>query len=115
MPRTLQPKFVAFGDRLRTTREALGVGVPALARRTGIGQNTIYHYEAGIRAPNAVGEDSDGAKLCEALGIDMDWLYRADTRGLTMQLTETLRLHLEQLNATYVIETMPKLHKRRPR
>jgi transcriptional regulator with XRE-family HTH domain len=108
MPRTAKPQYVEFGQRLRTTREALNVEIPLLARRTGISQNALYNYEAGRRIPNPVGENSDGAKLCQALGIEMNWLYRADSRWLTMQLTETLQAHWESLNEPLVIEIKPK-------
>jgi transcriptional regulator with XRE-family HTH domain len=112
MPLTSKPQYVEFGRRLRATREALNVEISVLARRAGISPKALYNYEAGIRMPNPIGEDSDGARLCNALGIEMNWLYRADSRWLTMQLSETLQAHWKSLNEPLVIETA-KIPKRR--
>jgi transcriptional regulator with XRE-family HTH domain len=113
VPRTAKPQFVEFGRRLRAIREAHNVTVPWLSQRTGISQNALYNYEAGRRIPSPVGNDSDGDKLCKALNIEMNWLYRADERWLTLQLADTLRAHLDGLEESYIIEATPKAHKRR--
>lgn len=42
----------SFGERLKAARERAGLSRYALARRSGISQPGLAHYEADERAPN---------------------------------------------------------------
>jgi transcriptional regulator with XRE-family HTH domain len=93
MPRTVQRNFVEFGRRLRRTREARNLSIPLLSELTGISTHALYNYEAGRRMPSPLGPDSEGAKLCTVLRINMNWLYRADTNWMDLELVNALRAH----------------------
>jgi len=81
------PKFADISVRLRHARELLNVTVEELVQRTGIPKTRLEAFERGTAVPDPAGSDSDGSKLCNALDIGMDWLYRGDDRWVMTRAT----------------------------
>jgi transcriptional regulator with XRE-family HTH domain len=73
-------RFVDIGLRLTRVRETLNLTIEQLSQRAGISKTVLSAYERGVCMPDPVGWDSHGSKLCDELGIGMDWLYRGDER-----------------------------------
>jgi transcriptional regulator with XRE-family HTH domain len=63
-----------FGERLRTTREMLGLGQAGLAAKAGIAATSISHFEGGSREPNL----ANLRKLKKALGVPYEMLLGED-------------------------------------
>lgn len=70
MTDTLDPR--AIGGRIRAARKAIPLKQAALARRLGVDQGTVAHWECGRNLPSV-------ACLCplaEALGVSVVWLLK---------------------------------------
>ena len=78
----------ALANRLKLTREALGISAADLCKRIRIKQNRWSQYESGERRITV----EVAMKLCDEFGLSMDWIYRADPA----QLPHTLRLKMRQ-------------------
>lgn len=82
----MPPTAKTLGQRLRKTREALGVRAADLCRAIDCEPNRWSQYENGTRAitmPMAI-------RLCEAYGLTLDWIYRGDPAGLPVRLHQKL-------------------------
>ena len=69
-------------DRLRITREALGLTQAAIGNLAGISAQAWNNNERGrdrISLDQAI-------KLCIATGISLDWIFRGDMSGLRHDL-----------------------------
>lgn len=71
----------AVGLLVRELREARGWSLRQLALRAGVTHTWIGKLETGLRARVDIG---DLSKLAEALGVEVEYLYRegGDERGL---------------------------------
>lgn len=76
----------AIGERLRVTREALGLDQRGLCRAVDVGESSYNQFEKGSR-PLTIGP---ALKLCRRFGLTLDWLYRGDPSGLPVRLVEQL-------------------------
>lgn len=73
-----QSEIDAIAERLRVTREALGLSPAELCRLTGIKPNTYSQWEKGRGRPRL-----DEARLLRRnLGYTLDWIYEGDRAGL---------------------------------
>lgn len=72
MPRRVTPEYkAAVGERLRRTREALGLSIAELARQLGERANTWTQYETGDRLPDPIILE----KWARRAPIDLGWIY----------------------------------------
>jgi transcriptional regulator with XRE-family HTH domain len=71
-----------IAQRLRLTREALGLAQAELCRRTGIRPAAWNNAETG---DNRLGIDS-AMQLCKATGVTLDWIYLGHRGGLPQKL-----------------------------
>lgn len=78
---------VAIGERLRLTREALGLQQNEFAERAGLATNTYNQYERGKNTPNL---DAAHA-LCDHHALTLDWIYRGDASGLRYHLAHAIK------------------------
>lgn len=78
---------IAVGERLRLTREALGLAQKEFADRAGLEANTYNQYERGKNMPNL---DAAHA-LCDHHRLTLDWIYRGDNSGLSYQLADAIK------------------------
>lgn len=76
----------AISRRLVVTREALGLSQAQLCRRTGIATNTYNQWEKGIGRPGL----DQANRLCDGLGITLDWIYRADASSLPAKIADAI-------------------------
>lgn len=74
----------AIADRLRITRQALGLRHVDVCRATGIKSNAYANYETGHRRPNL----DDMIRYAETFGVTLDWIYRGDPSGLRHALAQ---------------------------
>lgn len=74
----------AIAQRIKWTREALGLIPAAFARRVGISPQALNNYEIKAQRP-AIDE---ALKICAATGVTLDWIYRGDKRNLPGELQE---------------------------
>jgi len=70
------------GERLRLTREALGLSQAELCRRVGISPAAWNNAETG---DNRLGVDN-AMELCKATGVTLDWIYLGHRAGLPQKL-----------------------------
>ena len=71
-----------MGERLRLTREALGLSQAELCRRTGITPAAWNNAETG---DNRIGIDN-ALSLCRTTGATLDWLFQGHRGGLPKKL-----------------------------
>lgn len=78
-----------IAERLRITREASGLKQAAWCRLTGVSAPAWNNYEAGNRRISI----DEALKVCAAVGVTLDWIYRGQAAGLPMNYaTEIQRL-----------------------
>ena len=77
----------AIGERLRLTREALGLSQIEFAYRADIAANTYNQYESGKNFPQL----DYAHRLCDHHGLTLDWIYRGDLSNLRYQLADAIR------------------------
>ena len=70
-----------IGERLKQAREALGLSQADVCRDAGVSANAYNQWEKGRRLVNFF----DAMKLADGLGVSLDWIYRGDGEGKTMQ------------------------------
>src|SRR4051794_2454235 len=79
MARMVNPESIeATGNRLRVTREALGLSQAEICRQTGIRPAAWNNAETGdnrLKIENVL-------ILCRRYGLTTDWLLRGDIRGI---------------------------------
>jgi transcriptional regulator with XRE-family HTH domain len=78
----------ALANRLKLTREALGISAADLCKRIRIKPNRWSQYENGERRITMAVAN----KLCDEFGLSLDWIYRADPA----HLPHALRLKMHQ-------------------
>ena len=79
--------LTAIGERLRLTREALGLSQIAFARAAKISASSYNQYEKGGTRPSI----DQAIRLCDAHRITLDWIYMGDNSGLKTQLHEAIK------------------------
>ena len=72
---------VAIGRRLALIREIAGLSQVKLSRLLGVSQGTVSAFESGARPPGL----KIGNRVCDVLGVTLDYIYRGDTSGLPMR------------------------------
>jgi len=77
---------VQIARRLIATRLALGLTQAELCRRSGVQQSTYNQFEKAI---NIISQ-KQAVRLCEALGLTLDWIYRDDPGALPPKLVQAL-------------------------
>lgn len=78
-----KPEAIAAGHRLRRTREALGIEtIRRLAQLTDEDENLLQKYESGKAMPSS----RLISKLKRLYGVDHNWIYDDDMRGLPHDL-----------------------------
>ncbi|MGE3712223.1 MAG: helix-turn-helix domain-containing protein [Hyphomicrobiaceae bacterium] len=77
----------AVGERLRLTREALGIAQNDFSSRAGITSNAYNQYEKGVNLPSLDAAHS----LCDEYQLTLDWIYRGDPSGLRYQLASAIK------------------------
>jgi tRNA (cmo5U34)-methyltransferase len=81
MTRTQSNPRSQVGERLKQSREALGLSQADVCRTVGVTANAYNQWEKGRRLINVF----DAMKLADGLGISLDWIYRGDEEGKAMQ------------------------------
>lgn len=76
----------AIGRRLQAARRLAGLRQRDIASIAGVSEFAPTNWEAGTRRPKV----SEVARLLPVLGVDLDWLYLGDDRGLTWEKREAL-------------------------
>jgi len=72
--------------RLIATRRALGLTQAELCRRSGVQQSTYNQFEKAIN----IISPKQAVRLCEALGLTLDWIYLGDPGALPPKLVQAL-------------------------
>lgn len=85
----------AIGRRLLVARRLAGLRQRDIAALAGVSETAPTNWEAGTRRPKV----SEVARLLPVLGIDLDWLYLGDDRGLTWEKREALAKAIEETGA----------------
>jgi transcriptional regulator with XRE-family HTH domain len=89
-----------LGERLVLTREALNVSRQELMRRTKISTTALSNYETGrigkgSKRPTIPSPQKEGASICRALGINMEWLYTGEMGQLRHDVARRITEYLE--------------------
>ncbi len=88
---TMDPMPLAsktLSRRLKMTADALAVSGADINRATGIAANRWSQY-VNPKYKRGITLDA-AARLCDAYGLTLDWIYRADPSGLPKHLHEKL-------------------------
>lgn len=85
-----------IGTRLQILRKALGFPTAAaFARHVGLTPQALSNYERGVGRP-----DLDAAlKIVQRTRVSLDWIYRGEDSGLSVELARLLIDAEEQLSA----------------
>ncbi len=78
--------YKTLAKRLKLTQDALEVSGADIHRATGIKPNRWSQYVNNKRPITLEASD----KLCDAYGLTLDWIYRADPSGLPHKLHDKL-------------------------
>lgn len=76
----------SLANRLKLTREAIGVSPAEVCKRLKVGASAWSMYESGerrITIPVAI-------KFCSEYGLTLDWIYRADPTRLPYEVRTKL-------------------------
>ena len=97
MPPRRPDNHLEVAQRLRLTRQALGLSQAELCRRTGIGRQAavlLWNRLTGIgpaawnnaeTGDNRMGVDN-AMELCRATGVTLDWIFMGHRGGLPQKL-----------------------------
>lgn len=86
--RLMPDQIKAIAERLKTTREALGLNAAELCKRLDIKPNRWSQYESGERQITL----EVAMAMCDEFGLTLDWIYR----GNPSQLPHDLRIRMRQ-------------------
>ena len=78
----------SLANRLKLTREAIGISAADLCKRINVKPNRWSQYEGGERRITV----EVANKLCDEFDLSLDWIYRANPA----QLPHALRLKMRQ-------------------
>jgi transcriptional regulator with XRE-family HTH domain len=88
MPRQVDESTAqAIGERLRVTREVIGLKQREFAKRAGVSATAYNQYEVGDTKPKI----ENAIKLREAFNLTLDWIYCGDPSGLPYTLAEGIK------------------------
>jgi transcriptional regulator with XRE-family HTH domain len=90
MPRSSTPAadtLTELGRRLRDYREALTMNQAEFAKGAGLAVNTYNQWEQGKKRPDVAG----AARICDAHGLTLDYIYRGKTDGLPVAIWKRLK------------------------
>ena len=76
----------AIGERLRLTREAMGLSQAKFALRAGVSPIAYDQYERGKMQPAI----DQAIKIRDAHGLTLDWIYLGDGSGLKAGLSDAI-------------------------
>ena len=81
-------KYEAIGERLRRARLALrpSLSVKEYTKFLGLGYTQYINWESGLNRPLP----HQAEKLCDKLGLDMDFIYRGREAALPENITRAL-------------------------
>jgi transcriptional regulator with XRE-family HTH domain len=85
--RRMPQDIKAVAERIKLTREALGLKQAAFARLVGIEPQALNNYESGLRRISV----DQAIKICAATGVSLDWIYRGLASGLPVNLATALQ------------------------
>ncbi|CAA7621116.1 helix-turn-helix domain-containing protein [Magnetospirillum sp. UT-4] len=71
-----------IGQRLRATREALGLTQEQLALSIGVTRTAYTNWERGDRMPDPLAV----VRLADRYGVTLDWIYRGQLGGMPHSL-----------------------------
>ena len=77
----------AIADRLKLTREGIGISAAELCRQIGCKPNRWSQYESADRKITVEVAD----RLCDEYGLTLDWIYRGNPAGLPHGLRMKIR------------------------
>jgi transcriptional regulator with XRE-family HTH domain len=78
----------SLAARLKTTRIALGVTPAGVCKILKVGANAWSQYESGERRITV----RVAIKFCDAFGLTLDWIFRADPSRLSHEIRMKLPL-----------------------
>lgn len=76
-----------IGQRLRLTREAMGLTQKKFAEMAGMSPTAYNQWETGENMPGLV----NAVSLRKAHGLTLDWIFLGDMAGLSTRLSDAIR------------------------
>src|SRR5689334_17068192 len=76
-----------IGERLRLTREALGLNQTVFARKAKVALSAYNQYEKGKMRPAI----DQAIKIRDAHRLTLDWIYLGDNSGLAAALADAIK------------------------
>lgn len=87
MTATGDRSMTMIGERLRISREALGLTQAEFARRAKVSPTAYNQYEKGRMRPAI----DQAIKLRDAHKLTLDWIYLGDNSGLRSSLADAIK------------------------
>ena len=85
-----------IGKRIRDLREAMGYDRPIFfADFMGWSPQQLSNYETGQKRP----EVSQAIQLCRKTNVPLDWIYRGEPAGLSLDIAYLIQDHLDRKRA----------------
>ncbi len=78
---------MAVGERLRLTRESIGLTQTDFAARAGLNPTTYNQYEKGRQYPQI----RNAIALREAYDLTLDWIFCGDPSGLRYEMATAIK------------------------
>jgi transcriptional regulator with XRE-family HTH domain len=88
-----------IGDRLRISREALGLNQAEFARCAGLSRNAYSAYERGRERPSL----DNAIRLKDAHSLTLDWIYDGDSSGLRAKLADAIKAILQARHVEHIL------------
>lgn len=76
-----------IGERLRLTREALGLSQAQFARKAEVSSSAYNQYERGRMRPAI----DQAIKIRDAHKLTLDWIFLGDNSGLKASLADAIK------------------------
>lgn len=76
----------SIAARVRALRLSAGLNQVDAAKRCDVSKTTWNNYERGYARPDV----DNAAAICEAFGVDLNWLYTGSTQGLPQATLDRL-------------------------
>ncbi len=77
----------AIGERIRLTREAMGLTQTSFSEAVGIGQNLLSQYESGKKHLS----DRSARAIRRRFRVTLDWLYCGDASNNPLELMGAIK------------------------
>ena len=104
MTSTGERSVAEIGDRLRISREALGLNQADFCRKAGISKTGYNAFEKAHERPSV----DTALRIKDAHRLTLDWIYDGDSSGLRAKLADAIKAILQARRDEHVLDERPE-------